>query len=200
MSRALVVPGFVRNRPLTEEALAFGADAHGRQRREADAAPFILHPLEVAWLLAINGFDDDVTAAAVLHDVLEETGVSCDDLQERFGDRVTSLVGVLTEDEQIEPHDQRKAELRRSVEGAQYEAAAIFAADKVSKVREFRIHLSRDPDFIDDPSARSKLLHYRESVEMLRARLGKHGLVEELAFELEMLETLPPHGLDGALR
>jgi (p)ppGpp synthase/HD superfamily hydrolase len=193
------VPTFVRSRPLTEEALAFGLEAHGRQVREADAAPFILHPLEVAWLLAMHGFDDEVTAAAVLHDVLEETGASCDDLEERFGDRVASLVGVLTEDEDIEPHDRRKAELRRNVGDAQYEAAAIFAADKVSKVRELRIHLSRDPDFAEDPSARSKLLHYRRSVEMLRSRLGEHALVGELSFELEMLESLPPHGLNGAL-
>ena len=195
-----LIPGVGRIRPLTEAALAFGADAHDRQLREADAAPFILHPLEVAWLLAIYGFEDEVTAAAVLHDVLEETGVSCDDLQERFGDHVASLVGVLTENQQIEPNDKRKAELRRNVHGAQHEAAAIFAADKVSKVRELRIHLSRDPEFVDDPSAHSKLSHYRESVDMLRSRLGEHGLVEELAFELEMLQALPPHGLDGALR
>ena len=167
------VPGFVRDRPLTEEALAFGADAHGRQVREADAAPFILHPLEVAWLLAMHEFDDEVTAAAVLHDVIEETGVSCDDLEGRFGRRVAVLVGALTENAEIEHREERKADLRRNVHAAQFEAAAIFAADKVSKVRELRIHLSRDPGFAVDPTARSKLLHYRESVEHAAQPAGR---------------------------
>jgi (p)ppGpp synthase/HD superfamily hydrolase len=193
------VPAFVRDRPLTEEALAFGADAHGRQVREADAAPFILHPLEVAWLLAMHEFGDEVTAAAVLHDVIEETGVSCDDLEGRFGRRVAVLVGALTENAEIEHREERKADLRRNVHAAQLEAAAIFAADKVSKVRELRIHLSRDPGFAAAPTAQSKLLHYRESVGMLRSRLGEHRLVDELSFELEMLETLPPRGVEGAL-
>ena len=168
--------------------------------READEAPFILHPLEVAWLLASNGYDDEVTAAAILHDVLEDTGAVREDIEDRFGAPVAALVVVLTEDEDIEEHDSRKAELRRSVGQAREEAAAVFAADKVSKVRELRVRLSRDPGFVGEPEARAKLGHYRRSLEMLRGRLGEHALVAELAFELEMLDSLPPRGLGGTLR
>ena len=75
----------------------------------------------------MHEFDDEVTAAAVLHDVIEETGVSCDDVEGRFGRRVAVLVGALTENAEIEHEEKRKADLRRAVHAAQFEAAAIFA-------------------------------------------------------------------------
>jgi hypothetical protein len=110
------------------------------------------------------------------------------------------VVEALTEDDGIEDEYERKAELRRSVYQAPREAAAVFAADKVSKVRELRIRLSCDPDFARDPAARSKLDHYRRSLAMLHDRLGEHPLVAQLQFELEMLESLPPRALAGAIR
>jgi hypothetical protein len=70
------VPTFVRRRPLTFAALRFALRAHGDDWREADGAPFILHPLEVASLLHSFDCSDEVTAAAVLHDTLETTNTT----------------------------------------------------------------------------------------------------------------------------
>src|SRR3954466_9013631 len=64
------------------------ADRHEGERRELDGAPFLLHPLEVAALLSGRGLDDEVIAAAVLHDVVEQTDATVAGIRERFGERV----------------------------------------------------------------------------------------------------------------
>jgi (p)ppGpp synthase/HD superfamily hydrolase len=186
-----MLPSFVNARPITRRALEFAAGAHGEERREGDRAPFIVHPLEVASLLHAFGFDDCVTAAAVLHDTLEETEVSDSELEERFGPRVAELVRVLTENEEIADWPERKGALREQVAKAEFEAAAIFAADKVSKVRELRMRLSHEPDFTEREGG-LKLDHYEESLAMLEDKLEGHALVGQLRFELEAIRAFPP--------
>jgi hypothetical protein len=66
---------------------------HGDQRR----ASFVLHPLEVASLLNGRRFDDEVIAAGALHDVVEKTDASLEDVAERFGPRVASIVAAVSE-------------------------------------------------------------------------------------------------------
>jgi (p)ppGpp synthase/HD superfamily hydrolase len=187
------LPTFVHGRPLTQAALAFAARAHGDEQREADRAPFILHPLEVASLLDGFGFDDCVTAAAVLHDTLEDTEATGHEIEERFGPRVAQLVRAQTEYPQIAGAPERKGALRRQVARSELEAAAIFAADKVSKVRELRIRLSHDPDFTQREGG-WKLDHYWKSLEMLEQTIGNHPLVGQLRFELEAVRAFPPGG------
>src|SRR4051794_3440696 len=78
-------PSLVAGLPTTRRALEFAAARHSGQRRDADEAPFILHPLEVAQLLKGRGYPDHVIAAAVLHDVVEDTPVEFSELERQFG-------------------------------------------------------------------------------------------------------------------
>ena len=78
-------------------ALEYAASEHEGQRREADNAPFILHPLEVAHLLQGRDYPDHVIAAGVLHDVLEDTDATEAELAERFGPEVAELVAAVSE-------------------------------------------------------------------------------------------------------
>jgi (p)ppGpp synthase/HD superfamily hydrolase len=194
-STSLQTHGFLSARVLTREALEFAAAAHGEQRRAGDHAPYIVHPLEVAALLAAHGFDDAVTAAAILHDTLEQTDATSQAIRERFGDRVADMVSTMTEDGSIPAEDQRRRDLRWRMTCANREVAAIFAADKLSKAREWRIRVSHDPCYAQDSEGRSKLNHYRQSAAVLDARLGRHPLVTQLHFELESLQSLPPRGV-----
>jgi hypothetical protein len=159
--------------------------------RDGDRAPFVLHPLEVASLLAIAGYTDHVVAAAVLHDVLEDTDTDRDELETRFGLDVSALVSAVTEDPSIPDEGPRKAALRSQVASGPGEAAAVFAADKVSKARETRLKLScgmGEAEGVDE-----KLRHYEESLAMLEPALGAdHAIVAQLRFELEALALLPP--------
>jgi hypothetical protein len=175
-------------------ALAYAVEQHAGQRRTADGAPFVLHPIEVATLLADIGAPDHVVAAGVLHDTIEKTTTEAEDLFERFGSRVALLVVSLTEDPAISGYSARKAALRDQVQAAGDEALMVFAADKVSKARELRITFARVPRAGRMPplgrrgsKAYRKLTHYRHCAELLEERLAGSPLVESLRRELAEL-------------
>jgi hypothetical protein len=182
-------PTFVDDLPVTRAALEFAAVRHTGQHRLSDRAPFILHPLEVAHLLSGRDYPDEVIAAAVLHDVIEDTGVTRDDLAERFGQRVTELVSAVTEPSADGSYAERKARLRDAVGHADREALAIYAADKVGKLRELRMAIATRPGYVPDPA---QLEHYAASLELLEQHLPRDPLVRQLRFELEALAMLPP--------
>ncbi|CAA9486939.1 MAG: hypothetical protein AVDCRST_MAG69-1131 [uncultured Solirubrobacteraceae bacterium] len=193
-------PSFVDQLPLTRLALEFAAASHGEQRREADDAPFILHPLEVAHLLHGRDYPDCVVAAGVLHDVIEDTEAEYDELARDFGAEVARLVCAVTEPGGDGGYSERKARLRRAVAEAETDAVVIFAADKVAKAREFRLNLvrrrERDPVQVDP----AKLEHYWACLSLLESRLGGHAFVRQFRFELEALELLPPGNTSGPSR
>jgi (p)ppGpp synthase/HD superfamily hydrolase len=116
------------------------------------------------------------------------------EIHERFGGHIADLVCALTEDPAItDPHD-RKAALRAQVHAAGHEAATIFAADKVAKVRELRIrlcHLNHADNGVR-ADVEDKREHYIASLQMLEQLIPDHPLTRQLRFELETLETLPP--------
>lgn len=180
---------FARDLPITREAIAFADEHHGSQRRAADRASFLVHPLEVASYLERAGCPDRVVAAAVLHDVLEDTDTRASELEARFGREVTELVALVSDDPQIEDEEARKDEVRDRVRHADGHAAVVYAADKVSKVRELRMLIGQGlaPD-----EAAVKLRRYRKSLAMLEQTLAGSRVVELLRFELEALENLPP--------
>jgi (p)ppGpp synthase/HD superfamily hydrolase len=181
-------PSLVDERPLTRRALEFASVRHRGQRRESDNAPFILHPLEVAQLLCGHEYRDEVVAAAVLHDIVEDADVDPVELHALFGPDVARLVDVLTEPSAEGSYRERKARLRAAVAHAgDGEALVIFAADKVTKARELRVILAFGGD-----APPEKLEHYRACLDLLEARLPGHPLVRQLRLELETLEVLPP--------
>jgi (p)ppGpp synthase/HD superfamily hydrolase len=148
-------------------------------------APFVQHPLEVASLLSLAGYDDAVVASGVLHDVLENTYTDVGEVEDRFGETVAALGQVVSEDVSITQDQTRKAALRAQVARSPAQAAAIFAADKVSKVRELRARLSYG---LSPEGADHKVDHYEASLAMLEQRLSeRNALVRQLRFELEML-------------
>jgi (p)ppGpp synthase/HD superfamily hydrolase len=192
---ALASPSYLEDLPVATEAFEFTAERHAGQVREGDAAPFLLHPLEVGALLHVFGFPEHVVAAGLLHDILEASDTTADELYARFGTEIAGLVEAVTEDAAVANSVERKARLREQVAAAGVEAAAVFAADKLSKVREIRIRAACDAGTGHDSSTRVKLDHYLASRSMLERHLGDLPLVQALAFELEALLLLPPaHG------
>ena len=83
---------------LVSEAIAFAVKAHDGMRRKKSEAPYILHPMEAAVIVGTMTDDQSVIAAAALHDVVEDAGVTIEEVEKRFGKRVRELVESETED------------------------------------------------------------------------------------------------------
>ena len=167
---------------MAQAALKFASARHANQYREIDHAPFIAHPIDVGSLLRRDGQPDEVIAAGLLHDVLEKTGTTRAELQRRFGARISGLVESVSNDPSIDDYGSRKrGELRDRVARAGPDTIAIFAADKVSKVRELALLATSR---LDKPTTPAKLAHYRASLNMLRGVAGNSALVDLLDAEL----------------
>lgn len=180
---------------MTRSALAFAARCHAGQRRHSDGAAFIAHPLEVARLLREAGCNDIIVAAGLLHDVVEDTHVSVAELTARFGEDVATLIQAVSQDGSIHSYRQRKRMLRDQVRSAGGDAALLFAADKISKVRELPALVRRDRARSHPSVARARrhlehdhqtrIEHYRASLDMLQRVAPEHPLVKQLASELD---------------
>jgi (p)ppGpp synthase/HD superfamily hydrolase len=176
---------------LIRKALEMADCAHaGQTRNGSGGMAYIHHPVAVAELLAKNGFGEQTVAAALLHDVVEDSEASVDDIAERFGQPVAGLVAALTEDESIEPFVRRKDAHRRQVEEVGGDALAIYAADKLSNIRVLRRALASEGESAGEEFAAP--LEVKEGVwaddlEMLRREAPELPFVNELAAELAKL-------------
>jgi (p)ppGpp synthase/HD superfamily hydrolase len=188
---ATAPPPFVEGRPVIRAAFEWAAELHATQLREVDQAPYILHPLEVAALLISRGCDDEVVAAALLHDVVEKSDTQVAEVRERFGERIARTVAAVSEDPALADYHERKAALRASVAAGGPDAQAVYAADKIAKARELRAELAYSRGTLDDPPLRRRYEHYEQSLEMLSEVAAGLPLLEALAFELWALRTLP---------
>jgi len=180
---------FIDRLPLTQAAIEFASEHHAGQRRRADEAPFVLHPIEAASLLERSHYPDHVVAAAVLHDVLEDTDVQRSQLEAQFGPDVAELVATVSDDPSIANAEDQKDDVRERVRKAGGYAPAVYAADKISKVRELRTMIARG---VGGDEVRVKRERYRKSLAMLEEAIPGSRLVELLRFELEALDKLPP--------
>ena len=87
---------------LVSEAIAFAVKAHDGMRRKKSDAPYILHPLEAAVIVGTMTDDQNLIAAAALHDVVEDAGITINEIEKRFGKRVRELVESETEDKRAD--------------------------------------------------------------------------------------------------
>jgi GTP diphosphokinase / guanosine-3',5'-bis(diphosphate) 3'-diphosphatase len=119
-------------------ALGFAADKHRNQRRkDHEATPYINHPIALAVLLNQEGGISDVTVlcAALLHDIIEDTGVTVDDLQERFGAEIADLVVEVTDDKSLDKAERKRLQIENAG-GLSDAAKLIKLADKICNLRD----------------------------------------------------------------
>ena len=123
-------------------ALAFAADKHRNQRRkDAEASPYINHPIMLAKILAVEGGVEDalVLSAAVLHDTIEDTETSYEELAGRFGREIADVVLEVTDDKAL-PKSERK---QRQIDHAPHLSRAaklVKLADKIANTRDVADH------------------------------------------------------------
>jgi (p)ppGpp synthase/HD superfamily hydrolase len=151
MSSSARIEAVADRSELVRGALEAAREAHaGQIRNGSGGMPYIEHPVAVADLLAEHGFGDEVLAAALLHDVVEESDAGVGEIRARFGEPVGSLVGALTDEEKIQPYELRKDAHRAQVEEAGPDALAIYAADKLANIRALRRVYASEGEAVGD--------------------------------------------------
>jgi (p)ppGpp synthase/HD superfamily hydrolase len=174
--------------PRVREAMELAASAHaGQIRNGSGGRPYIEHPLAVAELLAEHDFPEPVLAAALLHDVVEESEIEVDGIRRRFDDEVADLVAALTDAEEIESYGRRKQVHRADVEAAGEEALAIYAADKLSNIRALRRVYAEQGEAVGAELKAPldvKIEVWEADAELLRERSPRLPFLGELEAEL----------------
>jgi (p)ppGpp synthase/HD superfamily hydrolase len=170
-------PASLAPNTILDEALELAREAHQGARTRGDTD--LDHPLQVAKLLEQAGYDEEVVAAGLLHDVVEDSNIGLDEIESRCGSEVRRLVSAMTEDATIDPWASRKAEHRARIANQDRIAGAIYAADKLAKVRS----AARTGEL---PAPR-KLRHYRRTVHTLGRAFPGLPFLDELKAELEDL-------------
>lgn len=125
---------------IRQKAKEFAIKAHNGQRRKSDKEkPMIIHPIDVANILSEYGYDDNVIAAGYLHDVLEDTKYTKEDLLTEFNEDVVSLVLGASEKDKGLSWEERKTETINTIKDFDLRHKAVVCADKISNLEDMRI-------------------------------------------------------------
>ena len=125
---------------MKEKAKLFAIKAHKGQIRKSDKEkPMIIHPINVANILSEYGYDDNVVAAAYLHDVIEDTKYTKEDLLKEFNEDIVSLVLGATEEDKSLSWEERKTITIDKVKDLDLRHKVVVCADKISNLDDMRI-------------------------------------------------------------
>ena len=128
---------------LVSEAIAFAVKAHDGMRRKKSESPYILHPMEAAVIVGTMTDDQCLIAAAALHDVVEDAGVTIEEVEEKFGKRVRELVESETEDKRADlpPENTWRIRKEESLEElancGDTDVLMLWLGDKLANMRSF---------------------------------------------------------------
>jgi guanosine-3',5'-bis(diphosphate) 3'-pyrophosphohydrolase len=166
----------VEDTGLLLRALAFAADKHRSQRRkDTEASPYINHPIAVAELLANEAWvlDVDVLVAAILHDTVEDTQTTNEELRATFGARVSSIVAEVTDDKRLPKAERKRLQIEHA-RTASPEAQLVKLADKIVNLRDLA---TRPPASWSSARKREYFDWCRAVVDTMR---GRHAALTAL--------------------
>lgn len=131
---------------MLDDVLKFATKAHGDQKRKYTGDPYIVHPIAVAEIVKTVPHTDAMIAAALLHDVVEDTPITIEQIKDKFGSEVAELVGWLTDISRPENGNRktRKSLDRDHSANAPAEAQTIKLADLIHNTKSIEKH---DPHF-----------------------------------------------------
>ena len=139
---------------LVTEAVIFASKAHDGMRRKLSSAPYIMHPLEAAVTVSSITSDQEIIAASVLHDVVEDANIQPEEIEQKFGKRVRDLVMAETENKRRHQRPEDSWKIRK-VEGIEYlkntkdmGAKILYLGDKLSNLKSIYRDLKSSGDVI----------------------------------------------------
>ncbi len=178
---------------ITEKALRLAARAHEGQMRKEVGLPYIIHPVMVAFMLEKYKFDEKVIAAALTHDVLEDTTVSPQELGQELGDDVLKMVEALTYNEALSWEEQRTRYIE-AVRLASEGVKAICIADKIHNAQSLLTSYEKQGKEVWKHFKRGKeeKMWFEEGVLAMLKESWHHPLIEEyevLVVEMKNLDA-----------
>lgn len=124
---------------IIERAREFAKEVHKEQKRKINGEPYFTHVDQVAKILSNAGFSDIVVAAGYLHDVIEDTSVTKEDLLAFFGNDVVELVLQNTENKELKWEERKGATIQKAT-NASLETKALIAADKLNNCEDLLLY------------------------------------------------------------
>jgi len=165
---------------LIEQAYVVAEEAHRGQSRKS-GEPYITHPIAVAQIIADLGLPDSVIAAALLHDVVEDTAFPLDRIRAEFGDEVAMIVDGVTKLDKVTYGDAAQAETVRKMVVAMAKDIRVLLLKLCD-----RLHNARTWEFVSPESARRKAQETLEIYAPLAHRMGLNAIkweLEDLSFK-----------------
>lgn len=176
---------------IIEKAVRVSVAAHKDQTRKGDSLPYIIHPFMVALKLAKYNFSDVVIAAALAHDILEDTEFPEDKLKDELGEEVLKIIRAVTNDESL-PWEEKKKKYVETVRDGSEGAKAVAVADKIHNLESLLIaHEEQGPDLWKkfNRGKEQKLWFENEVLKMLK-ETWQHPLIDEYEKLLEQEKNL----------
>ncbi|WP_404430523.1 HD domain-containing protein [Sutcliffiella horikoshii] len=173
---------------LVEKAIVFAATAHKHQTRKGTEIPYVTHPFAVGMMLQGVGCSEEVVAAGILHDTLEDTSATYGSLVEKFGGRVADLVVAASENDKSLSWEERKQHTIDGLNDASMEELQVIVADKLHNLRSIRADLEEHGDMIWGRFNRGKQKqhwYYSNIVKVIAPRNEEFKLISELEVEVK---------------
>ena len=161
--------GYKEQNELLNKAIIYAVEKHAGQLRKGTQIPYIVHPMEVLALLNEMRADMTVIIAGVLHDTVEDTSATIDDIIREFGEDVAELVGNHTEDKSKTWFQRKSQGLRELAEGS-FDLKCLVLADKLSNVRNmYRDYMIEGDEYWDRFNApfEKQAWYYNSAVKAL---------------------------------
>lgn len=173
---------------LIEKAIKFAAKAHEGQVRKATDIPYITHPFAVGLLLQQANCSKEVIAAGILHDTIEDTSVTYEQLIEEFGQKVANLVQAASEHDKGLPWEERKQHTIQSLQQASIDEIKVIVTDKLHNLLSIHEDLNKIGEEVWSRFNRGKHdqhWYYSSIVKAVTPRKKEFQYIEELEREVK---------------
>ncbi len=157
------------------KAIDFANFKHRNQKRKSTEKPYIVHPFTVGMMLSKINWNEETIIAGILHDVIEDTDVTIDELRKEFGDRVVEIVEGVTEPDKDAEWEERKKHTLETLPNKSIEIKLVSCADKLHNIYSISEEQKMMGDKVFEKFARGKKSqewYYRGLVEALNELSG----------------------------
>jgi len=168
---------------LIEKAIEVAAVAHEKQYRKSTNVPYITHPVSVGFILMKYHCSENVVAAGILHDTVEDTNLTFEDIRNLFGSEIEEIVRGASEENKELSWEERKEHTISTLQTASQEVCLVVCADKLHNLRTIKRDLDVNGEMAWSRFKRGRQKqqwYYYGVYEALSKQLNHHPLIDEL--------------------